>query len=110
MTELHFLPSARTELRSARRYYRQKDAEVARRFSSEVLKLLQRIVEAPSQFPEHGLLAVPNRLQTLYFTVRKAVLPRTFPFVILYYVSQGAVIVLAVAHDRRRPGYWTHRG
>lgn len=110
MTAPFFLPSAQTELRAARRYYRQKDAEVARRFSGEVLKLLQRIAETPSQFPEHGLLAVPNRVQTLYFTVRKAVLPRTFPYAILYYVSQSAVIVLAVAHEKRRPGYWTHRG
>lgn len=83
---------------------------MARRFSSEVLRVLQRIVESPAQFPEHGLLAVPTRIQTLYFTVRKAVLPRTFPFLILYYVSHGAVIVLAVAHEKRRPGYWTHRG
>lgn len=109
MTGVFFLPSARTELRAARRYYQQRDPAAARRFSSEVLRVIERIAESPSQFPEHGLLPVPTRIQTLYFTVRKAVLPRAFPYMIFYYVSQQTAVILAVAHEKRRPGYWTHR-
>ncbi len=110
MTGLRFLPAARIELDAARRYYRRRDAGVARRFSAEVLGVLERAMEAPSHFPEHGLLAVPTPAQTLFLTVRKAVLPRIFPYVIFYYVRERTVVVLAVAHDKRRPGYWTHRG
>lgn len=110
MKKLRFHPAARIELDAARRYYRTKDPAVARRFSSEVLLLLERITNQPSQFPEHGLLAVPTRLQTLFFSVRRAVVPRSFPYVLFYYVREGDVVVLAVAHEKRRPGYWAHRG
>jgi toxin ParE1/3/4 len=106
---LQFHPAARIELDAARRYYRAKDPAVAKRFSSEILLLLERITHHPTQFPEHGLLAVPTRLQTLFFPVRKAVLPRAFPYVLFYYVRDRTAVVLAVAHAKRRPGYWAHR-
>jgi hypothetical protein len=32
-----------------------------------------------------------------------------FPFSIIYWVTDDAIIVLAVAHHRRRPGYWRGR-
>lgn len=109
MTALRFHPAARAELDGARRFYRASDPAALRRFSSAVQALLGRIVESPSQFPEHGLLAVPARIQTLFFSVRKAVLPGVFPYVLFYYVRAGCVVILAVAHNRRRPGYWAHR-
>jgi hypothetical protein len=40
--------------------------------------------------------------------IRKAGLQR-FPFNVLYRVAGGAVQILAVAHHRRRPGYWLGR-
>jgi plasmid stabilization system protein ParE len=109
VTALRFHPAARIELDAARRHYRNKAPEVARRFSSEVMRILERIAQHPAQFPEHGLLAVPTRLQTLFFSVRRAVLPRTFPYVLFYYVREDGAVVLAVAHEKRRPGYWAHR-
>lgn len=32
-----------------------------------------------------------------------------FPFCIPYVAEEGRVIVLAVAHARREPGYWRER-
>jgi plasmid stabilization system protein ParE len=32
-----------------------------------------------------------------------------FPYNLIYYVSAGEVRVIALAHQRRRPGYWAHR-
>lgn len=109
MTRLHFHAAARIELDAARRYYRTRNAEVARRFSAELLRLFRRIAEDPSQFPEHGLVTVPSSFQTLFFSVRRAVLLKTFPYVVFYYARQGGIVVLAVAHTSRRPGYWAHR-
>lgn len=109
MTALRFHPATRAELDAARRFYRESDPAALRRFSAEVRALLGRILESPSQFPEHGLLAVPTRLQTLFFSVRRAVLPGVFPYVLFYHVRAGCVVILAVAHQRRRPGYWAHR-
>jgi mRNA-degrading endonuclease RelE of RelBE toxin-antitoxin system len=32
-----------------------------------------------------------------------------FPYRIIYEVRENELVVLAVAHDRRRPGYWRRR-
>ncbi|MBL8391295.1 MAG: type II toxin-antitoxin system RelE/ParE family toxin [Candidatus Accumulibacter sp.] len=34
---------------------------------------------------------------------------RRFPYSIIYQVTTAELRVLAVAHQRRRPGYWAHR-
>jgi hypothetical protein len=40
--------------------------------------------------------------------VRKRSLKR-FPFTIVYEVTQTRIAVIAVAHQRQRPGYWRAR-
>lgn len=40
--------------------------------------------------------------------VRVAVLER-FPFTMPYQLTRGELIVLALAHSSRRPGYWARR-
>jgi hypothetical protein len=40
--------------------------------------------------------------------VRRYVFPR-FPFSLLYRVLEGNVEIIAVAHGKRRPGYWRTR-
>lgn len=32
-----------------------------------------------------------------------------FPHRVLYYLRGGEVVIVAYAHERRRPGYWMHR-
>jgi len=34
---------------------------------------------------------------------------RGFPFLVVYRIRPDDVYVVAVAHTRRRPGYWLHR-
>ncbi len=92
-----------------RRYYRDRDAEVARRFARDALDIFERIETAPRQFPKYGLLAAPTALGVVFFDVYKAVLPVTFPYLVFFYVRAETAVVLAVAHAKRRPGYWTDR-
>jgi hypothetical protein len=99
-------PEARDERRRAIRRMRSPGA--AARFDQMLREILTRIREAPDQFPEHGLLAVQND-RPLFYMVRRAVLPQTFPFVVFFYVRERVAIVIAIAHTRRRPGYWTER-
>jgi hypothetical protein len=40
---------------------------------------------------------------------RKAVLLRRFPFVVFFQDLEDEVRVFAVAHGKRRPGYWLRR-
>jgi hypothetical protein len=71
--------------------------------------LLERVEAAPEQFAKYGLLAVSTERGSLFFDVHKAVLPRTFPYVVFFYLRGRVAVVLAVAHVRRRPGYWMGR-
>ena len=40
----------------------------------------------------------------------RRVLVQRFPYQIVYRLDQNDIVVVAVAHVRRRPGYWKHRG
>jgi plasmid stabilization system protein ParE len=40
--------------------------------------------------------------------VRRVPLKR-FPYVVAYLETDAAIRVLAIVHDRRRPGYWLSR-
>jgi toxin ParE1/3/4 len=104
-TPLRLHPEARDERQRVLKHVRSPDA--AARFRAAVDRVFDRIEENPSQFPEHGLLVVQNG-RALFYAVRRAVVPR-FPYVVLFYVRRGVAIVLAIAHGRRRPGYWSER-
>nr|WP_281177584.1 hypothetical protein [Kribbia dieselivorans] len=32
-----------------------------------------------------------------------------FPYRLLYYLTESDFVILAYAHERRKPGYWQHR-
>jgi plasmid stabilization system protein ParE len=89
-------PEARADLREACRWYYERSPLSATAFAHVVDNAVSRIVEAPTQYPlaEHG--------------TRKLVLPR-FPFNIFYLQSESEIVIVAVAHQKRRPGYWSSR-
>jgi toxin ParE1/3/4 len=107
--QLRIHPEAQAELEAAERFYARREPTTGRRFLAEALTLLERVHQAPRQFPEHGLVAVPTAARPLFFAVRRAVMPGRFPYVLFYFLREGSPVVLAFAHTRRRPGYWTHR-
>lgn len=109
MTAIHLHPEAQAEINGAERFYTRRAPATGRRFLTEALHLLERVQEAPRQFPEYALIAVPHPIQTLFLSVRRAVMPDRFPYVLFYYVRQTGPVVLAVAHQRQRPGYWIER-
>jgi hypothetical protein len=37
------------------------------------------------------------------------VLARRFPFSVIYAHEEATIVIVAVAHQRRRPGYWRER-
>lgn len=46
----------------------------------------------------------------LYLHGTRRMLVRRFPLAIIYRVEAQRVLVVAIAHQRRRPGYWRRRG
>jgi plasmid stabilization system protein ParE len=104
-----FHPDARRERIDATRFYARRDPRVAERFTSALRAVVARIKEAPGQFRSHGLMAVTVASGPLFFKVLRAALPRPFPYVVFFYVRANVPIVLAIAHGKRRPGYWAER-
>lgn len=54
------------------------------------------------------ILAHPEAYQLVGSEIRRY-LVRRFPYSLLYVVESDRIRVLAVAHQKRRPGYWRTR-
>lgn len=93
---LRFHPAARRELREALDWYQERSALAATAFAYEVAAAIEQIAEAPARRPlrEHG--------------TRRLILPR-FPLSIVYRAGPSEVVIIAVAHHKRRPAYWRDR-
>lgn len=91
------LGPARDELIQARDYYLQ---HASSRIAATFLEQFQNTTDLLLKFPELGQ-PVSSRLRVLAIS--------HFPYSIIYRITADALIVQAVAHQRRRPGYWAGR-
>lgn len=91
-----FHPDAVVEAEEARDWYAQRSPQVALDFLEELERAITVVVDAPERWPESEDGA------------RRYVLQR-FPFLLVYRYIDNVVEFVAVAHGRRRPGYWTNR-
>jgi toxin ParE1/3/4 len=90
-------PAAAQEFWYALSWYKARSVRAAQRFRAEFKRLAKRLVAAP----EHGI-----RYRKEYLWMRM----RRFPYLLYYQiVAPTHVIILAVAHSRRRAGYWLTR-
>jgi len=96
MIGVTFLPEARVEMLEASEYYDSKLEGLGDRFLNEVDRALAVILQAPNRWPR----------QYRYF--RKYRLD-DFPYGVFYGVLPTEVVIVAVAHLHRRPGYWLNR-
>ena len=98
--ELH--PEARAELRSAALWYDERQPGLGDEFISEIAASLNRVGDAPESYP------VWPGTRSEGPVIRKATI-RRFPYVIAFELHEQHVLVLAVAHAKRRPLYWLTR-
>jgi len=91
-----FHKEALAEYLAAARYYDERDPRVALRFVDAVEDAVRRIV------------AAPQRWRIVEDDIRRC-LTHVFPYAILYTVERDRVLVLAVMHCSREPGYWKKR-
>jgi plasmid stabilization system protein ParE len=94
--KLSFHPAARDDAAGARQWYSQRSAIAARAFLTELILAVESVREAPERWPRY--LA----------GTRQYHFPK-FPFSLIYRVSDEAIVVIAIAHHRRKPGYWLER-
>ena len=96
MTELHFFEGASDEAEEARRWYRERSEAAETAFLIELDHAVAVVVEAPNRWPKH------------IAGTRRYVFP-TFPYSLVYFIENQVLHVVAVAHEKRRPGYWRER-
>ena len=91
-----FHPEARGDFREAIGWYRDRSPAVAVEFRVIVSEAIRNLVQAPQRWPKylHG--------------TRRFLLHR-FPFSIVYLDDPDVVSIVAVAHSKRKPGYWKRR-
>lgn len=93
---IHYRPDALREAEQAVGYYRAISPGLAERFLRALDDAVARIVQNSDAWVQ------------LNNGVRRVLLAG-FPYALVYRVEANEIIVYAVAHQRRRPGYWRRR-
>jgi len=93
---VRYLEAAEAELLAEIGYLEQCAEDLGRRFFDEVKRAEQLIAE----FPEAGEEIRPG--------IRKR-LVRSFRCSLIYSIEPEGLLIIAVAHHSRRPGYWAGR-
>ena len=94
---LEFHPEALQKFEDAAHYYADRQEGLDLRFLAAIDAAIRQIT------------AAPERWRIFEEDVRRYV-TRVFPYAILYTIEpEGYILIIAVMHCRREPGYWKHR-
>ncbi|HLO87872.1 MAG TPA: type II toxin-antitoxin system RelE/ParE family toxin [Nostocaceae cyanobacterium] len=97
MTTVIFHPLAEQELNEAATYYEEQKQGLG----LEYLEAVEQAVSCLMDYPEIGA--------KVRGSIRRLILPK-FPYSLFYRVLENNEIrILAVAHHKRRPFYWSKR-
>lgn len=99
---MRFLDAARQELDEGALWYEARDRGLGERFLGDVEQRLDLIKKNPAIGAQWEVRDVPAQV-----VVRRVPL-RKFPYLIVY-VLEPELTVVAIAHGRRKPGYWSDR-
>jgi toxin ParE1/3/4 len=93
---LEFFDDAAVEVEEDRAWYLARSESAEAGFLRELDHAIQQVIDAPSQWPQY------------LGGTRRYVFP-TYPYSLVYFVEDDVIHVVAVAHDKKRPGYWRKR-
>lgn len=91
-----FHPDANAEVLSAHDRYAEVSNDLAERFQDELERSREAIARNPRTWPTH-----------LFGTQRYRM--KRFPYFVVFRVTENRIEIIAIAHERQRPGYWTQR-
>jgi len=91
-----FHPDALEEYREAAIWYANREQEIGLRFIANIEDAIHRVVETPT------------RWRIIDEDVRRC-LVHLFPYAILYTIEDNFILIVAVMHLSREPGYWRER-
>jgi plasmid stabilization system protein ParE len=89
-------PEAEREIEEAFDYYLGESPRIAGRFLDEIASSLKKIQRDPQLYPAYTR------------NTRRRVLG-SFPFSVIYQETKEIILIVAIAHAKRREGSWTKR-
>lgn len=95
-------PAARDEFTAAHtRYAAVYDGVLGEQFIDELERAMDLLLVWPEAGTPYGGIRDVHQVRTWHLG--------KFPYNVIYFVRGGSLIVIAYAHERRRPGYWQDR-
>ena len=88
-----FRAEAAAEYAEAKEYYTRINPELGQRFETEMDELIQTICQDPRRYRQYD---PPMRR---HFS-------RSFPYAVIYLEETERILIFAVMHMKRQPGYW----
>jgi len=96
MNKIIFIDKASEELHAAVKYYNKERPGLGFEFANEVKSTLSRIRLHPEVWAE------------IDEGIRKCIVKR-FPYALLYLFDNSKIVIIAVMHMKKKPGYWKTR-
>jgi len=96
MGKLLVASAAEQDFAEALRWYAERSPQAAEGFDAEFARALESIKAEPRRFP---LCDQRHR----YYLMRR------YPFHVIYREHEDHLVIIAVAHASRQPGYWSNR-
>lgn len=94
--KVRYLAMAQEEIREAADYYAAVSPGLGLAFRRELRQLLRLVATRPEAWPRCG------------DGIRRCLMAR-FPYMAIYAPLPDGLLVLAVGHQHRKPGYWRER-
>ena len=91
-----FHPEARLELIHSVNYYELQKRELGLKFLEEIYSSIQRIIEFPTTYP-------------VYSQNTRKCITNKFPFAVIYQLRKDEILIAAITHLARKPGFWKVR-
>ena len=88
-----FLTPAEEEMTEAALFYEAASSQLGTDFLDDVQRAIDRLCD----YPQAG--------ETFASGFRRTLLHQ-FPFSLVYAIEENTIVIVAVAHQSRRPGYW----
>jgi plasmid stabilization system protein ParE len=93
---IRFSFEALAEAEAAQQWYVERSLPTGQAFLEELTHAVERVSESPEQWPR-------------YIEGTRRYVFHRFPFSLVYREKGNDVVIVAVAHGKRKPGYWKVR-
>ena len=91
-----FHPEASEEYAAALEWYARCGEHLGQSFEQEIERAVQFVAASPERWARYG-------------SYHRRILVRRFPYILVYLLKGTRIWIVAVAHGRRKPGYWRSR-